>query len=354
MEFEIKNKVGLVLTGGGAKGAYHVGALKALVELDIPIHSVAGASIGALNGAVVATAANLELAHESLLNIWEALGNEKVIKISKYAPAYLVMLGAMGIAFRTNPTVAAAHVVINKLAKLAGYEGPEISHQFLDDSPLVKILEESTTPESLNKGLPLYVSTFETDGGIADILGVVKASLRLGNTKDSDYLHVQNLPDAEMQEALMASAALPMLFRGRKILDKKYTDGGQGDWYGAGGNTPVKPLVDAGCNTIIIVHLCDGSAWDRKLYPDVNIIEIRPKETIARGMGVADLLGFDHPRIGSWIKQGYEDSVSVLKPILDIVSKHNTLSSSRAALNHALESSEHADEALSNAMKRIL
>jgi NTE family protein len=44
---------GLVLEGGGAKGAYHVGAYKALKELGVEIGGIAGTSIGALNGAIL-------------------------------------------------------------------------------------------------------------------------------------------------------------------------------------------------------------------------------------------------------------------------------------------------------------
>ena len=52
------NKVGLVLSGGGAKGAYHVGVVRALNEMNIGIDMISGASIGALNGAVLASAPN--------------------------------------------------------------------------------------------------------------------------------------------------------------------------------------------------------------------------------------------------------------------------------------------------------
>ena len=43
-------KVGLVLSGGGAKGLYHIGVLKALEENSIPIDYVAGTSMGAIVG----------------------------------------------------------------------------------------------------------------------------------------------------------------------------------------------------------------------------------------------------------------------------------------------------------------
>ena len=44
---------GLVLEGGGTKGAYQIGAFKALRELGIEFKGVAGTSIGALNGAYI-------------------------------------------------------------------------------------------------------------------------------------------------------------------------------------------------------------------------------------------------------------------------------------------------------------
>ena len=56
------SKLGLVLSGGGAKGAYHVGILKYLAEQHIQPQAISGASIGSLNGAIVASACDIELA----------------------------------------------------------------------------------------------------------------------------------------------------------------------------------------------------------------------------------------------------------------------------------------------------
>ncbi|HDP97696.1 MAG TPA: patatin, partial [bacterium] len=49
-----KNKIGLALGGGAVLGAAHIGVLKAMEELDIPVHFVAGTSIGALVAALYA------------------------------------------------------------------------------------------------------------------------------------------------------------------------------------------------------------------------------------------------------------------------------------------------------------
>ena len=45
--------IGLVLEGGGAKGSYHVGAYKAILDEGIEIQGVTGTSAGALNGAMI-------------------------------------------------------------------------------------------------------------------------------------------------------------------------------------------------------------------------------------------------------------------------------------------------------------
>lgn len=47
-----KQKLGLVLEGGGVKGAYQIGALMAIRELMVEFDGVVGTSIGAINGAI--------------------------------------------------------------------------------------------------------------------------------------------------------------------------------------------------------------------------------------------------------------------------------------------------------------
>ena len=48
--------VGLVLSGGGAKGLYHIGVIQALEENEIPIDYVAGTSMGSIIAALYAGA----------------------------------------------------------------------------------------------------------------------------------------------------------------------------------------------------------------------------------------------------------------------------------------------------------
>ena len=57
--------VGLVLSGGGAKGLYHIGVIQALEENEIPIDYVAGTSMGSIIAALYAAGIASEAADES-------------------------------------------------------------------------------------------------------------------------------------------------------------------------------------------------------------------------------------------------------------------------------------------------
>ncbi len=62
---EGRPKIGLVLAGGGAKGAAHVGVIKVLEEIGVPIDYIAGTSMGSIVGGLYASglsAAELEAA----------------------------------------------------------------------------------------------------------------------------------------------------------------------------------------------------------------------------------------------------------------------------------------------------
>ena len=48
-----RKKVGVVLSGGGAKGVAHIGVLKVLEEAGIPIDYISGTSMGAIVGGIV-------------------------------------------------------------------------------------------------------------------------------------------------------------------------------------------------------------------------------------------------------------------------------------------------------------
>lgn len=71
---------GLVLVGGGAKGAYQVGALQYLAELGLQPQIIAGTSIGALNGAVLASSGGFPQSVRRLSELWKQLARADILR----------------------------------------------------------------------------------------------------------------------------------------------------------------------------------------------------------------------------------------------------------------------------------
>ena len=74
---ETKEKTALVLGGGGARGAYEIGAWQALRETGQKIDMVFGASVGAINGAMV-----VQDAFDLAVTLWKEAKTEMVIDTS--------------------------------------------------------------------------------------------------------------------------------------------------------------------------------------------------------------------------------------------------------------------------------
>jgi NTE family protein len=75
-------KIGLALGGGGARGLAHIGVIKALERYQIPIHFIAGTSMGALVGGWYAANKNVWLLESMFLQVKDKdiMPSEKVIK----------------------------------------------------------------------------------------------------------------------------------------------------------------------------------------------------------------------------------------------------------------------------------
>lgn len=74
----IQSQTALVLCGGGSKGAMEVGLYRALVELGVHIDFVVGTSIGALNGAFIASGRP----PQELEAIWTSLDPRKLFRLN--------------------------------------------------------------------------------------------------------------------------------------------------------------------------------------------------------------------------------------------------------------------------------
>ncbi|MDA7089068.1 patatin-like phospholipase family protein [Pseudomonas sp. SA3-5] len=352
-------KVGLVLSGGGAKGAYQVGVLKALLEMGTRVDVVAGASIGALNAAVLASAPSLETGVERLDELWLTLAKSSPLSVK--IPGYLSLLVSAGLKMNGFAQLEALFRAARLVAQRAGLQLPEELNQLdagaLCDKPLKELMEQYLDPVALNKGLPLYVSVFKSLGGTTDLLRTITAELGILGTAESEFLHIQSLSQAEQKEALLASAGIPLLFAPRQVNDSLYSDGGQGGWQKQQGNTPITPLLQAGCNMVIVTHLSNGSLWSRHDFPEATILEIRPQSSIARDSGflggVKDLLGFDPHKIPSWIEQGYQDTLHCVGRVMKASASRSELRKSENELKDSERRNTISDSILADAMSKM-
>ena len=73
---DLTKEYGIVLDGGGARGAYQIGAWKALKEAGVKINAVAGTSVGALNGALICMDDV-----ENAVRIWSELTFSRVMDV---------------------------------------------------------------------------------------------------------------------------------------------------------------------------------------------------------------------------------------------------------------------------------
>ena len=343
------NKIGLVLSGGGAKGAYEVGVVKALAERDLHIHAIAGASIGALNGAMMAASPNLAIAANRLEEVWQELAHSSPLR-TKPVPYYIKLLSSAGLTFYGTQRIASllsSFGLAGALNSLNSSSGSGV----LSSEPLHRILNEYLDMDALQKGTDLYVSIYPYPGITRTASDIVMAELGIKENQLSEFRHIQSSPEVQQRAILLASAALPGIFDAQKIGDKYYTDGGQGGWRKAQGNTPIQPLLNAGIPNIIVTHLSDGSLWSRHDFPSANIVEIRPSRSIARGR--MDLIGFNSENIISWIEQGYQDAHICLDKIDRPLSAISALNDSAHQLQLAQKEGESSEKALESAMARL-
>ena len=373
------SKVGLVLSGGGAKGAYQVGVLKALQAKNVQIDAISGASIGALNGAVLASAPSLEEGVRRLEEVWQMLAENPPLQA--HVPSYLRLLLNAGLALNGMTQLlkwsGKARILLPMLLRTASHAklleklgerlpilqewlkkaAPDVQQGLLSNDPLHDLMDQYLDLDSLNKGLPLYISAFPSMGGEVDIGQCIMAELGLSDTQDSRYFHLQSIARDKQRQMLLASAALPMLFAPQEYEGVLYTDGGQGGWQKSQGNTPIRPLIDAGCKSVVVTHLSDGSLWSRSDFPEATILEIRPRRSLARaegfGGGARDLLGFGADNVASWVEQGYEDTMACVGRVKDALDARASLRNSESMLQASEKRVHSAEASMREAMKRL-
>lgn len=259
---------GLVLEGGGVKGAYQVGAYYAFKHKRIKFDGIVGTSIGSFNAAMLAAGREREL-----LKFWYEISpgiamnfdprfveafNDKSVNVQALLGAFSTLKGIVK-NFGLDYT------------KLLSMVQVALNYQKLMESPIDYGLV--TVRVSKSKGIePIYVK--KEDIGTED----------------------------KLLEYVMASCYLP-IFKHKRIVDNHYyLDGGFYD------NAPFKLLTDKGYKDIYIVNI-KGFGINKPLPDDINVTYISPSR---RNGSVLEL---NKEIIRDNIKMGYYDTLRVLRKL---------------------------------------
>ena len=270
-------EVGLVLSGGGGKGAYQVGVWKALTEYGVAqkVTAISGSSVGGLNSALFALNAMNAISMDDVLYIWKDL-----------VPEYLVEDDAL----ISQPGLLK---IINMLPL----------EELYGAYPLANVT-------CVRKRFTLLKSA-------AKLLGIVD----FGDNAHRFWLNAEE-DVSEIKRMLLATSAFPVVTDPITLKDGyEYTDGG--NEIVGGDNVPIDGIVYSGDNgsysyinnidTIYVVYLNQYPNRRIKVkdYDKFRIVEIIPSIDLA---GLFDgTCNFTPERISLLIDIGYEDTVKILR-----------------------------------------
>jgi len=215
-----KKRIAIVLSGGGARGAYEAGVLSHLFESVYPRLSpgfefdiVSGTSVGAIHAAYIAASAHLTGTARStpLADTWRSMAFDKVLNIGLRDIATLP-LRALGFTSQRHSATSAA--------------APETIGGLVDIAPLERLVEERITWPDLHRNLDagrpgaLCVACTEVDSGrVAVFLD--------GTLADPAPWQLDTHVDARATRItsrhVRASAAIPFLFPAVRIDERSYT-----------------------------------------------------------------------------------------------------------------------------------
>lgn len=247
-------KIGLVLSGGGAKGAAEIGVLKVIEELKIPIDFVVGTSIGSIVGGMYSVGYTPEEIQKVVSNLdFVGLllgGSDRKLKtitqkadIKKYPLTLSIDTNKLDMTFPTGVT-----------------DGQNVYFQLKD------IFERAESVDNFEK-LPINFTAITTNLQTGEMVKVKKGDIALATFK---------------------SMAIPTVLVPVNDKGKFYVDGGVIN------NFAIEEAIDMGADIIIAV---DISADESKITNDSNIITVLDKISSYRGIknvdrqkGYADIL----------------------------------------------------------------
>ncbi len=210
---------GLVLDGGGGKGAYQIGVLRALAEEGLlsSVKAVAGTSIGAVN-AVLFAQGDFDRAYK----VWDDID--------------------MDVLFDLDPAMLAAGKICFSRDEMNRLMDTYIDYRGIAESEL------------------------EIYCGVAEELGP--------ENYRPEYMRLNGAGVQEIRNILMASTAMPIVYDTVLINGKHYRDGGVVD------NEPIRPLYEAGIRKFIVIGLTAGRIFSYPQYADAEFIVIDPSHDL--------------------------------------------------------------------------
>ena len=247
-------KWGLVLSGGGTKGAYEVGAWRAIRELGIPIRGIAGTSIGALNAALF-----LCCEPEEIEEIY------RTIKLSDILP-------------------------------LSGNIDPE--KNVFDPSNLLAIAKEfiikrGLTNAPLRKTMELHLDIEKIYASPLD-LGVVTFDIQ---AREPMRIFKEDIEKNKLIDYLLASANFP-IYKTQNVDGKHFLDGGLYD------NMPFNLLIERGYTHLIVIDI-EGMGETQKAEQAGSFY----MKMITCSEDLGGTFEFNRERINNNIKLGYLDTL---------------------------------------------
>jgi len=228
--------LGLVLTGGGARAAYQVGALRALAELfgsgPLPFQVVCGVSAGAINGSSLAAEADdFPGAVKHLSDTWLALTPDHVYRTDALS---LVSIGSGWFRGLTA----------------GGTQPPRRYNHLLDTAPLRELLGREIKFERIReniqrgllRGLAISATNYETGTSVTFFDGAPDLepwarSRRMGMKTEITL------------DQVMASASIPIFFPPVQVGRS---------WYGDGGvrlSAPMSPALHLGADRVLAIGI---------------------------------------------------------------------------------------------------
>ncbi len=244
--------VALVLQGGGALGAYHVGAFEALAEAGYRPQWVAGVSIGAVNAALIAgnTPDNQVRVLDEFWRIitrpsfWDAMADSSEEVRRWYNTTSAMLALTFG-----QPHFSMPHLISPYLAA----PGTPAATSVYNNSPLRETLARLVDFDIINRQqMRLSLGVTQVSSG----------DLVFFDNTDPDSLPIG--PDH-----VIASSAIPPMFPGSHVKGELYWDGGIVD------NTPLEPVLadqdehPQRDTLVFMIDLWDGSGPEPKTIDEV-------------------------------------------------------------------------------------